>query len=192
MKSIKIIKTGAYFPDIIVENRELEEKFNLESGYIQKRTGIKTRYYTSKTQKEMAKKLIQKMFEDDKSSVQDIGLIIVSTTTPIEFMPGISNYIQKILEIENCICFDILAGCSGIINAIDIAQKYLVTSSTKKALIVGIEQLSKFLDSQDISTGIILSDGAGGLLLEKSEENKKYCSNMNSPVSLSQLILKYA
>ena len=45
-------------------------------------------------------------------------------------MPGISNIIQKI-RIKTCIAFDILAGCAGFINAIDIAQKYIETTTAK-------------------------------------------------------------
>jgi len=191
MKFIKIIKTGAYLPEIKIENEKLEKELQLESGYIQKRTGIQTRYYTKENQAEMAKKLIQKMFiqvNDQKSIVNDIGLIIVSTTTPTQFMPGISNIIQKELGIKTCICFDILAGCAGFINSIDIAQKYMKVSNIDKALVVGIEQLSKFLIPQDISTSIVLSDGVGAILLQKTNEPKKYYSKIEAKIDDKQML----
>lgn len=194
MKSIKITKTGTYLSKTKIKNEEIEKKLNLEKGYIQKRTGIETRYYTKEPQEETAKKLIQKMFPEnmqEKEHIKEIGLIIVATTTPTQFMPGISNIIQKTLDIETCICFDILAGCSGFINCIDIAQKYMEVSNINKALIIGIEQLSKFLNSEDISTAIVLSDGAGGILLEKTKETKKYFSKIETTIDNKGILTTY-
>ena len=127
MKSIEIMKTGAYLPEIKVTSEEIENKLKLEKGYIYKRTGIQTRYYAEENINEIAKKavenLIRKIEEDKKEEIiNNIGLIIVATTSPKNIMPGIANEIQKQLKIEKCISLDILAGCSGYINAIDIAQ----------------------------------------------------------------------
>ncbi len=188
MKSIKIIKTGAYFPEILVENSKIEKKFELEDGYIKKRTGIKSRYYTNELPEEMAKKLVQKMFEQNEEYIKDIGLIVVATVTPTQFIPGISNYIQKTLNIQNCICLDMLAGCAGFINAVDIAHKYLSTNIVKKALVVGIEQISKFLDKKDISTSIVFGDGAGAILLEATKEQKKYYSVIQSTIDEKEIL----
>ena len=190
MKSIKIIKTGAYIPEIKKENIEIEKELNLEDGYIKKRTGIETRYYLKSVQDEidMAKKLVGNMIKDEE---KDIDLIITATTTPTYMMPGLSNIIQKELGIKTCIAFDILAGCSGFINAIDIAKKYMESSKTKKALIVGIEQLSKYVDKNDIGTAIILSDGAGAILIEGTAEEKKYCSKIETTIDEKEILKTY-
>ena len=190
MKSIKIIKTGAYIPEIKKENIEIEKELNLEDGYIKKRTGIETRYYLKSVQDEidMAKKLVGNMIKDEE---KDIDLIITATTTPTNIMPGISNIIQKELGIKTCIAFDILAGCSGFINAIDIAKKYIEGSTAKKALVVGIEQLSKYVDKNDIGTAIILSDGAGAILIEGTAEEKKYCSKIETTIDEKEILKTY-
>ena len=113
MKFLKIAKTGVYLPELKIENEQIEKELQLEPGYIQKRTGIETRYYTTKTQEYMAKKLIQNMFNQQNTkntttdSLKDVGLIIAATTTPNQYMPGIANVIQKELNIQSCISFDI-------------------------------------------------------------------------------------
>lgn len=190
MKSIKIIKTGAYIPEIKKENIEIEKELNLEDGYIKKRTGIETRYYLKSAQDEidMAKGLVRSMLKGEE---KDIDLIITATTTPTYIMPGISNIIQKELGIKTCIAFDILAGCSGFINAIDVAKKYIEGSTAKKALVVGIEQLSKYVDKNDIGTSIILSDGAGAILIEGTAEEKKYCSKIETTIDEKEILKTY-
>ena len=131
MKNIKIIRTGSYLPKEKVTDKELEEKLNLEKGYIKKRTGIETRYYVKdETIEEMAKEAVLDLIK--KEDIKDIDLIITATTTTNNLMPGISNYIQEELEIENAITLDILAGCSGYINAFDIARLYISGGIAKK------------------------------------------------------------
>ena len=183
MSNIHIIANEIYFPQRQIKNDELEKILNLESGYIEKRTGIKNRYYAIKeTIQEMALGATKNVITlaDEK---QDIGLIITTTTSTDMLMPGISNYIQKKLEIPPCICFDILAGCGGYINAFDIAKVYIDSRDIKKALIIGVDKLSEIIDKQDIGTAVVLSDGAGATLIEKEETydyQKMYISNVKA------------
>ena len=143
MESIEILKTGAYLPKTKITSDEIEEKLKLEKGYIYKRTGIQTRYYAKESIEEIAIKAVQNLVEkiEDEKIINEIGLIIVATTSPKNIMPGISNEIQKRLKINKCISLDILAGCSGYINALDIAQIYLATGKVKKALVIGVDKL---------------------------------------------------
>ena len=179
MNYIHIQKSSSYLPKRKVSNKEIEERLNLEEGYIEKRTGIKDRYYIKdETVEKMAVKAVKKMInEEDKKK---IGLIIVATTSSENLMPVIANTIQKELEIQPCICMDILAGCSGYINSFDIAKMYIETGKVEKALVVGVETLSKYTDQEDVGTVILLSDGAGATLLQKTEKPKKYFSNIKS------------
>ena len=191
MKSIKILETGAYISENKVTSEEIEKKLELGKGYIYKRTGIKERYYAkqeiSQIAKNAVKNLIEKIKEKEKI-INEIGLIVVATTSPKNIMPGIANEIQKQLKIDKCISLDILAGCSGYINAIDIAQMYLTTGKVKKALVIGVDKLSNYTDKKDIGTSIILADGAGAILLSETEENKKYVSNIQAEIDENQIL----
>ena len=206
MKNIEIISSGSYLPKLEINNQQLEEKLKLEEGYIEKRTGIEKRYYAKEeTIEEMAKKAVQNLLEkleiqskssnlnelDDsklKEIIQQIGLIIVATTTPNYLMPGIANKIQKELQIKNAICLDILAGCSGYINAIDIARMYLATEKVEKALVIGVDKLSEYTEKQDVGTSIILSDGAGALLLSTTTKEKVYMSNIKAEIDEDEIL----
>lgn len=183
MNYIKIIEYASYLPDRKVVNNEIEEKLELEEGYIYKRTGIKERYYAEETIAEMAIKVAKKI-----EKIENIGLIIVATTSSNNLMPGISNIVQKNLKIEKCICMDILAGCSGFINAVDIAKLYIETGRIEKALVIGIDLLSKVINNKDIATVAVLSDGAGAIVLEKTSERKEYYSNIVAEVDKNDIL----
>ena len=176
---MRIVASSSYLPSKKVLNEEIEKKLNLETNYIEKRTGIKQRYFVqNETIEEMSIKAIEKLINETKIDVQEIDMIIVATTTTNSLMPGISNYIQKYFDIKKCISFDILAGCNGYINALDIAQMYIKSGKVSKGIVVGVDILSKYTDEKDVGTAIILADGAGATLIEKSEN--EYFSNIEA------------
>lgn len=179
MESIEIVKSGIFLPERKVESEYIENELNLDEGYIKKRTGIKQRFFAfDEGIEEMAWFAVQDMdlSNDEKES---IGMIITATTTTDNLMPGISNYVQKMLNIDRCICLDILAACSGFINAFDIASLYIRSGRVDKALVIGVDVLSRFTDPDDINTLIILSDGAGATLIGKSDLDEMYYSCIN-------------
>lgn len=188
MNYIKITKSANYLPQRKILNSEIENKLNLEKGYIYKRTGIKERYYIEdETIENMAVNAVKKL-DLKKCEKEDIGLIIVATTSSKNLMPGISNIIQEELAISSSICLDILAGCSGFINAFDIAKIYIESGKINKALVVGVDVLSKYMDKKDIATTAVLADGAGAIVLEKTEENKIYISNIKAEIDENKIL----
>lgn len=187
--SIKIVDSKSYLPKQKILNKQIEEKFSLKEGYIQKRTGIKERYYVEdETIEKMAIGVAKKI--NEKNDLSNLGLIIVATTSTKNLMPGIANEVQKSLKIKSCISLDILAGCSGFINSFDIARLYLESGKVEKALVIGVDLLSKTIDKEDLGTAAVLSDGAGGILIEKAKENKKYFSNIKAEID-NKGILNY-
>lgn len=181
MESIEIIGSGIYLPSVAVENKELEKKFNVPEGYIYQRTGIKKRYYIKNEDIcDMAYIAARESLIDSKLKESDIDLIIVATTSTNTLMPGISYKVQEKLNIEKCICLDILAGCAGYVNAFDIAKMYINTGKIKNAMVIGVDALSSYLDDKDINTKIILSDGAGSTILRVTSHKKIYFSNIQS------------
>ena len=183
MSNIHILANGIYFPKKQIKNSDLEKTLKLENGYIEKRTGIKNRYYAvNETIEDMALEAVRTLILSEKEK-EEIGLIITATTSTNMLMPGISNYIQKKLELPPCICLDILAGCGGYINAFDIAKLYIDSEKVKKALIIGVDKLSEIFDKEDVGTAVVLSDGAGATLIEKEKEDtyqKMYVSNIKA------------
>lgn len=177
MSNIKIISSGKYIPKVQITNKELEEKYNVEENYIFKMTGIKQRFYAEEEIEELAINATKKALENIK---ENIDLIIVASVSETNQMPSISYKIQKHFNIKNCMCIDILAGCAGFINALDIAKLYIDANRINTALVVGVEKLSNFIDKTDINTEILLSDGAGAIVIKKIQEPKLYYSYIES------------
>lgn len=191
MKNIKIVATGSYLPPNKVNNKTIANELKITEDFIYKRTGIKTRYYSEdEIIEEIAIKSIHNLIEKNSQiDINKVDMIIVATTSTNLLMPGISYKIQEHFDIKKCMCLDILAGCSGFINAIDIAINYIAVEKVNKALVVGVDILSKLTDKSDLSTSIILSDGAGTVLLEKTEIDKQYESIITSEGQKGNLLV---
>lgn len=169
-----------YLPKQVIDNSYFNSLFNLDENWIYKRTGIEKRYWaTEERTSDLAIKAVENLISSNNIDLKKVGLIIVASTNYEDSMPGISFNIQKKFEIENCMCLDILAGCSGYINAIDIARKYIELDEIEQALVIGVEKLSKYIDKTDINTAILLGDGAGATLIGKAT-NKLYAKNIES------------
>lgn len=175
MESIKILATSTYLPNNKISNEYFKEEFDISQEWIKRRTGIENRYYAKEENiVDLAIKVSKKILLENSIKKDEIDGIIVATTSTDKIMPGISFEVQRILNISKCMCLDILAGCSGYINAFDIARKYIACGELNKVLVIGVENISKYLNFNDKNSAVILGDGAGATLLGKSNEKKDY------------------
>ena len=168
----KIIGTGGYLPEKVLTNYDLEKMVDTSHQWIVERTGIHQRHIaadeqtTSDLALEASKKAIQAAGIDNS----DIDLIIVATTTPDRIFPSTACLLQEKLGINGCAAFDVQAVCTGFVYALGVADKFIKTNSSKCALVVGAETLSRVIDWRDRSTCVLFGDGAGAVVIKASDE----------------------
>jgi len=165
---------GAYVPEKILSNKDLEKMVDTSDEWITKRTGIKERHiaaddeYTS----DMGAKAAEKAIERSEIGKEDIDLLICATVTPDYFnMPSTACIISDKLGIHNVQAFDISAACSGFVYLLSIAKAFIESGMKKNVLIIGAEKFSSVVDYSDRSTCILFGDGAGAAVI--SATNKK-------------------
>jgi 3-oxoacyl-[acyl-carrier-protein] synthase-3 len=168
----KIIGSGSYLPDRILTNQDLEKMLDTTDEWITTRTGIKQRHIIAENQvtSDMAYEASKKALQEANLDAQDIDLIILATTTPDKIFPSTACTLQAKLGIPECPAFDVQAVCSGFIYALSIAEKFIKTGTSTTALIVGADAMSRITDYKDRSNAILWGDGAGAVILKKSNE----------------------
>ena len=170
-EAYKILGTGSYLPELVVENERFSEIVETSDDWITTRTGIKKRHLsTGEATWEMGVKAARKALEMAEVPADQIDMIVVTTVTPDYISPNMACIIQAELGAPNAFCFDINAACTGFIQAFDIAMRYLKTSDMKNILIVSTESLSKMTDFQDRRVCVLFGDGAGAVLLGRGED----------------------
>lgn len=172
MAYARITGTGGYLPENIMTNHDIEKIVDTTDQWIRDRTGIEQRHIASEgeTTVDLAEGASRKAIEAAGIDPQDIDLIILATSTPDKIFPSSACILQSRLGIHGCPAFDIQAVCTGFIYALTVAEKFIQSGSSKKALVVGAEVFSRILNWEDRGTCVLFGDGAGAVILEASDE----------------------
>ncbi len=164
----KVEGIGGYLPPKAVENFEIEKDHGLE-GWIFERTGIKRRHISEESAAQMGIKALEDAIVTSKISKKDIDYVFVVTNSPDMLIPGMAGQIQKGLG-NKMGGVDIQAGCSGFIQAMEIADSMIRSGSFSKIAVVGTERLSTIVDPKDLQVGALFGDGAGAIVMGRSQE----------------------
>lgn len=168
---MEIAGIGCKVPERIVTNDDLAKLVDTSDEWITKRTGISTRHIaTTENAMDMAVEAAAKAIEHSGIDKNDIGLIISSTITSEYVTPAMSSYVQKALDIDNCANMDVAAGCSGFVYALSTAVSLMDSLSLKAAVVISSETLSQYTDWTDRSTCVLFGDGAGAIVLKRSDK----------------------
>ena len=168
----RIIGTGGFLPKRVMTNHDLEKIVDTSDQWIRERTGIEQRHIAGEdeTTVDLAEQASRRAIEAAGIDKDDIDLIVLATSTPDKIFPSSACILQARLDIHGCPAFDIQAVCTGFIYALAVADKFIKTGSSKKALVVGAEVFSRILNWKDRGTCVLFGDGAGAVVLEASEE----------------------
>lgn len=168
----RIIGTGSYLPERIVTNHDLEKSVDTSDEWIRERTGICERRIAADNEftLDLAEKASRNALDAAGIEASEIDLIIVATTTADQIFPSTACLLQSRLKIKGCPAFDVQAVCTGFVYALAVADKFIKSGSSKKALVIGAETFSRILNWEDRNTCVLFGDGAGAMILEASEE----------------------
>lgn len=170
-KYSQLIATGSYLPERVLDNHELSGWVDTSDEWIVARTGIHQRYLAAEGQGsvDMATRAAERALLAAGLKASDIDLIIVATTTPDQIFPSTACLVQARLGNQGAAAFDVQAVCTGFIYALATADQFLRNGSAKKALVIGVETMSRIVDWQDRSTCILFGDGAGAVILSAGD-----------------------
>jgi len=181
--AIEITGTGRAVPARRVTNEELSKKVDTSDEWIRSHTGIGARHIAgnetaaSDLALEAAQKTLAMVAGTDTTTeaiaevALSLDLIILATATPDYIgAPSTACIVQEKLGAKRAGAMDIAAGCTGFIYCLETAAGLLsVSKERKRALVIGAEVLSKFTDWSDRGSCVLLGDGAGAVILEKTE-----------------------
>ena len=166
-----VMGVGSYLPARRVTNSDMEKMVDTTDDCIVQRTGIRARHLAAEgeTTSMLATKAALAALKNASLQAEDIDLIIVATATPDYTFPSTATQVQAALGITHGAAFDVAAVCSGFVYGVTIADKFLISGSHKRALVIGAETFSRILDWKDRTTCVLFGDGAGAMVLEARE-----------------------
>ena len=186
----RIIGTGSYLPEKVLTNADLEKMVETSGDWIVSRTGIRERRMAAdgQTTTDLALEASKKALDAAGVTKDEIDLIIFATTTADRVFPSSACLLQDRLDIHGCPAFDVQAVCTGFVYALGIADKFIQTGTTKCALVVGAETLSRIVDWKDRSTCILFGDGAGAVVVKASDQPGIISSHLHADGKYKELL----
>jgi 3-oxoacyl-[acyl-carrier-protein] synthase-3 len=169
--TIAITGTGCCLPDKILTNEQIAKMVDTSDEWITTRTGIKERRVAGETMatSDLSIAAAKKALEAAELDPKQLDVIVVATCTPDFLFPSTACLVQDAIGATNAAAFDVSAACSGFMYGLATVKGLIESGLHKRALVIGADALSKFTDWSDRSTCILFGDGAGAMILEKTD-----------------------
>jgi 3-oxoacyl-[acyl-carrier-protein] synthase-3 len=170
-----IAGVGAYVPQRVLSNTDLEQMVDTSDEWITKRTGVKQRRIAAEEEStaSMAIAAGRRACENAGVDPAQLDLIICATITPETLCPATACYVQRDLGATGAAAFDLSAACSGFVYGVSIAARFVEAGQFTNCLVIGAETLSRFTDYEDRASCILFGDGAGAVVMRPTEDEGK-------------------
>jgi 3-oxoacyl-[acyl-carrier-protein] synthase-3 len=169
---VKISALGTYVPPRILDNYQLEKMVETSHDWIMERTGIRERHIVDKgvATSDLAAEAAKKALAQRGIPATELEAIIVATVTPDMMFPATACLVQNKLGSPKVWGFDLIAACSSFVYALQVGTQFVRTGAHKKVMVIGSDVMSSIIDYTDRATCVIFGDGAGAVILERSED----------------------
>lgn len=182
MNYSKIVATGSYLPEKVLDNKYFEATLDTTDEWITSRSGIKKRHIIGENEKtsDMAYAAAIDAINSSNFDKSKIDMIIVATFSGDTPFPSVGCLLQHRLGLEHIPAFDLNAVCSGFLYALVTADCYIKSNMAKNILVIGVDAISNYIDYTDRSTCVLFGDGAGAVILQASDTEGIIRSELHS------------
>ena len=165
-RTARIIGLGHKLPDRVVPNGPIAERIGVDSDWIERRTGIRSRRYAAPEERtsDLALAAAKRALSDAGIKAADIDLVLVATMSPDELTPNTAPLVAEALGLKVG-AFDVGAACSGWLAALSVGAGQIETGRAQRVLVIGAETLSRLTNPDDKRTASLFGDGAGAVVL---------------------------
>jgi len=170
----KITAFGTYVPPQVLTNKDLEKLVDTNDQWILERTGIRERHVLAKGLgvSDICTEAAKKCLAMRGIPATEVEMIIVGTVTPDMMFPATACLVQDKIGAKGAWGFDVSAGCSGFVFALQAGVKMIESGAHKKVLVCGADANTRMTDYTDRTTCVLFGDGGGAVLLEPCEEGE--------------------
>lgn len=162
---------GMYAPERVLTNHELSQMVDTTDEWIVSRTGIHERRIAAEGQAtvDLSLRASRAALEVAGLEAKELDLIILATSSPDYLAPPASSILQDQLGATKSGAMTLVAGCTGFVYGLTTAAQFVQTGSCKNVLVVGAETLSFAVDWEDRNTCVLFGDGAGAVVVSRSD-----------------------
>jgi len=162
-----LVGCGRALPAASISNDQLSERVETNDDWIRSRTGIGARRVAGpgETVTSLATEAGRAALAHAGWAPEQVDLILLATSSPDDLF-GTAPRVQAALGAHRAVAFDLTAACSGFLFALITAAQYIRGGTMQRVLVIGADQLSRWLDWDDRRTCVLFGDGAGALAVQ--------------------------
>lgn len=162
---VGVLGMGGALPAEVVTNDDWTASLDTSDEWITSRTGIRERHRAAPDEatSDLAVRAARAAVDDAAIEVEDLGAVIVATTSPDHLLPQTAPIVAAALG-THAPAFDLGAACSGFVYGLSVAAR-LVTTDGAPVLLIGAETLTRLIDPEDRTTAVLFGDGAGACVV---------------------------
>jgi 3-oxoacyl-[acyl-carrier-protein] synthase-3 len=160
----------------VLTNADLEKMVETSNEWILQRTGIRERHIAEPgvATSDLATHAVESALKEARITPDQVGFIVVGTTTPDTIFPSTACMVQEKIGARNAWGFDLGAACSGFTYSLTIAMQMVATGAHDYAIAVGADVMSSIIDYTDRTTCVLFGDGAGAVVLAPAAEGEPH------------------
>jgi 3-oxoacyl-[acyl-carrier-protein] synthase-3 len=167
-----VLGLGHYLPAEVVPNELIAERIGVDSDWIVKRTGIRSRHRAAADEhlSDLATNASKRALKDAGVDPIDIDLVLVATLSQDELTPNAAPLVAHALGAERAGAIDLGAACTGWLSGLSLAAAQIEAGRAQRVLLIGAEVLTRLTDYDDRKTAALWGDGAGAVVLGSDGE----------------------
>ncbi len=165
-QGVGLVGAGHAAPQRAIPNAWLEDRLGLETGWIERRTGIRERRWAEnhETLSDLAAAAGRMALERAGLQRSEVGLLLLATSTPDHLLPPSAPLVAHKLGLEATGAIDLAGACAGFLYALTLGESYVRTHK-RPVMVIAANLLSRRINTEDTSTAVLFADAAGAVVL---------------------------
>jgi len=157
-------------PPAVLSNADLATFLDTDDAWIAQRTGIRERRVSHVTGLELARVASLRALACAGLAPTDLDLIVYGSCSNDEHIPNSASGLSLSIRAGNAAAMDINTACTSFLHGVSTATAMIRTGVVRRALIVGVEMVSPFMDWHNRNVAVLFGDGCAAVVLEASDE----------------------
>ena len=179
LMGVQVLATGSYVPDEVVTNEDLASSLGFDAQWIIERTGVQQRRRApvDMATSDLAAEAARRCMKRAGVGASDVDLLLVATATPDAAGMPTACLVQDQLGLRTP-AVDLAAACAGFMYALVTGMHFVSSGSSRMALVIGADCMSRILNPHDPKSYPLFGDGAGAVLLTPGDAEQglaSYC-----------------
>jgi 3-oxoacyl-[acyl-carrier-protein] synthase III len=167
LRGASLTGAGLAVPARVVENAAIAARLGVDEHWIERRTGTAVRHVVGEGERlaDLAAQAGAAALAEAGVAADELDQVIVATTSADEMSPHTATFVAGRLGATGAAAIDISAACVGFLSGLALAVGMLESGRAERALVIGADALSRYLDPDDPGSAMLFGDGAGAVVL---------------------------